>query len=171
MTNRELRELDSVDIPNSKAWSFSVEKASEIAIPFGLSFINADAVHATGPWFTEALVYRGLWFTETTVDNSVSCTLFGQKVYMIANPGRAVDFLYHSVKSMASFLSFIESGPGEFKFEIFVILTNPRNLIVQPSLFTHVVLTISEPSLVCGFEAGRPSDKKRFQRLQTKFRN
>ena len=162
MTNRELGELDSVQFPNSKALSFTVEKASDIAIPCGLSFINDDEVHTTGPWFTEAHI-------EMATDDSVSCTLYGQKVFMSANPDRAADVLYHSVKSMASFLSFIESGPGAFSVEIFVILTNPGNSMVQPSLSFHVVLTISGPSLVCGLETGRPSDKKRLQRLRTKY--
>ena len=88
MTNRELRDFDSAEFPNSKASSFSVEKASEIAIPCGLSFINDDVVHTRGPWFTEAHI-------KTAASDSVSCTLYGQKVFMSANPDRAADFLYH----------------------------------------------------------------------------
>ena len=47
MTNREIRKLKSDLFNRSCAWSFSVEKASEMTSLSGLSVHSADAVFAT----------------------------------------------------------------------------------------------------------------------------
>ena len=69
----------------------------------------------------------GLWFTEahieTAADDSTSCTLFGTKLYVAANPGPAYHVLYRNAKSLEDFIDLIKTGPREFHDQNFTIFT------------------------------------------------
>ena len=44
------------------------------------------------------------------------------------------------------------------------MFTKPKNLIVQPSLAAHAVLTLDFPGLVSGFEADRHNHMSHFKK-------
>ena len=83
---------------------------------------------------------------------SVSVTPLGKKFFMIANRGAASERLLKMTCTLESFLLWVIGGPKlEFEKNVFFHITEPSDMIVQPSLCAHSVLTISTgPFLVSG---------------------
>ena len=99
----------------------------------------------------------------------MSCTLFGRKLFVIADPGPASQFLAQSVNCLGNILDLINQGPDDFHNQMYAVFTKPESLIVQLSGAAHAVLTVDFPALVTGFEAGRPNDGSRYVKFESNY--
>lgn len=165
LDSRELRVVSSASFPSCTGWSFGLQKQVSTTLPDGLVFQNADALLTTGAWFTEAHI-------EIAGDDSISLTLFGQKLFIIGKRGRASRHLFRNVRSLSEFLHLIETGPPRgLVNSLFLHRTDPNSLLVQPSLCVHTVCTLvaGGSALVTGFEASRPGDPQRYADVQNYY--
>ena len=139
----------------------------------GLSFYTAPR-HVKGA-HSSAIIGVGHWFTDGHVeeggDVSVSLTSIGRKFFMIANRGAASNRLFAMTSTIESFVSWVLKGPTlPCEKNIFYHITDVTDMIIQPSLCAHSVLTISTgPFLVSGWEANDVTDKHLKSQLIAKY--
>ena len=139
----------------------------------GLSFYTAPS-HVKGA-HSSAIIGVGRWFTDGHVeeggDISVSLTHIGRKLFMIAKGGAASSRLFAMTSTIESFVSWVLKGailPCEKN--VFYHITDVFDMIIQPSLCAHSVLTISTGSfLVSGWEANDVTDRHLKSQLVTKY--
>ena len=100
----------------------------------------------------------------------MSCTIFGRKMFVIADPCPTSQFLVQNVNCLEIFfLNLISLERGDFHNQLYAVFTTPESPIVQPSGAAHVVLTVDFPVVVTGFEAGRPNDGTRYVKLESNY--
>ena len=132
---------------SSKAWSCDVEHLSTFEVPSSLEFRVVAGILCSDRWFTEAHI-------EVCADHSISITSFGRKAFIYAHGVNASKWLVRTVKSVDSFMDLVRKGaPANLQSMLSFHLTEPGDLIVQPSMFGHAVLTFTGPAFVVGWEA------------------
>ena len=97
-----------------------------------------------------------LVYVEIAGDESVACVPLGRKAFLIAKRGPASKFSTNQTKCAKEFRKFVEGGlPARYKNKIFYFLSKRNNLLIQPALCAHSVLTFSQGvAMVAGCEAG-----------------
>ena len=132
---------------SSKAWSCNIEHLSTFEVLSSLDFRVIAGILCSDRWFTEAHI-------EVCADHSISITSFGRKDFIYAHGVNASKWLVRTVKSVDSFMDFVQKGaPTNLQSMLSFHLTEPGDLIVQPSMFGHASLTFTGPVFVVGWEA------------------
>ena len=104
-------------------------------------------------------------------DVSVSVTLLGKKLFMIAARGAASERLFNVTSTSNSFISWVMGGPKlECEKNVFFHISETTDMIIQPALCAHSVFTFSTgPFLVSGWEGSDPRDVNLPSQLVTKY--
>ena len=144
---KELHPQADSRFSSSKAWSCNVEHLSTFEVPSSLEFRVVAGNFCSARWFTQAHI-------EVCADHSISITSFGRKAFIYAHGVNASKWLIRTVKSVDSFMDLVQKGaPANLQSMFSFHLTEPGDLIVQPSMFGHAVLTFTGPAFVVGWEA------------------
>ena len=153
--SRETQKIQSSMFPRSIASSLDMTEISSYEVPQHVRRAHSPAINGVGRWYTDGHVEEG-------GDVSVSVTAIGKKFFMIANRGAASERLYDVTSTLDSFVSWVLDGPKlACEKNIFYCITKESDMIVQPSLCAHAVLTSSTgPFLVSGWEANDISDPR-----------
>ena len=117
------------------------------------------------------MVQFNSWITdghiETGGDDSISVTLFGEKLYFICAPGTHSVKFEKLIRNVDDFISFVETGPesSAVKSNIKFYIPQPDLILCQPSLGTNAALTSTlGVSFVWGWEACNLRDSERVNR-------
>ena len=166
--NGESRETTKIRPPKmfskSIASSLDMTGLCDYVFPLHLKQVHSSAIIGVGRWFTDGHVEEG-------GDVSVSITLFGEKFFMIASRGATSERLFNMTCKLTSFISWVMGGPKiECKKNVFFYMTETSDMIIQPALCAHSVLTISTgPLLVSGWEGSDEKDANLKSQLINKY--
>ena len=138
---------------NANAYSFNLEGLVDMEMPKCLTLTKLDGIISYGMWFTAGHI-------ETGGDDSITFVPVGKKLMLIAKRGRAsrrLESLFTSKKALVDCLSKPPSKLMRRSVKFF--FTDCTSLMIQPALWAHTVITLSEgPALVVGFEGNNEKD-------------
>ena len=120
----------------SGCYSLSVNGLVNYFVPNSLKETKIDGIIQFNSWITDGHI-------ETGGDDSISVTLFGEKLYFICAPGTHSKKFEKLIRNVDDFISFVETGPesSAVKSNITFYIPQPDLILCQPSLASHAVLT------------------------------
>ena len=163
---RESRIYEKLFCPNSDinkfswCYSMSVNGLVNYSVPNSLEETKIDGIIQYNSWLRDGHI-------ETGGDDSISVTLFGEKLYFICAPGTHSVKFEELIRNVDDFMSFVEAGPENsiVKSNIKFYIPQPDLILCQPSLASHAVLTSTlGVSFVWGWEACNLRDSDRINR-------
>ena len=138
----------------------SVNGLVNYSVPNSLKETKIDEIIQFNSWITDGHI-------ETGGDDSISATLFGEKLYFICAPGTHSVKFEKLIRNVDDFISFVETGPesSAVKSNIKIYIPQPDLILCQPSLAPHAVLTSTlGVSFEWGWETCNLRDSERVNR-------
>ena len=137
---------------------------SDYVFSLHLKQVHSSAMFGVGRWFTDGHVEEG-------GDVSVSVTLLGKKLFMIASRSASSERVFKMTCTLNSFISWVMGGPNvECEKNVFFHMTETSDMIIQPLLCVHSVSTISTgPFRVSGLEGSDQKDANLKSQLIIKY--